>query len=65
MRKRLTVSAVEIVGRAITMWGSIKKRINDQKCTDTKIKNQSDNFCYYKAGKAILQKSSILLILNY
>ena len=68
IKERQLLLSPTIVGRAITIWEAIQKRIHEQIYkTYTKIQGiKSDNFCYRKVGIAInkweaLDKSPILL----
>ena len=65
-RKRATIIAIAIVGRAITIWEAIQKRSHEPIYkTYTKI-DKERQLCYRKVGRAInkwgaIEKNSILL----
>ena len=57
-----TTIAVAIVGRGITIWEAIQKRIMSQ--SKKPIKNlskeiKSDIFCYFKVGRVITKSGAI------
>ena len=65
-RKRVTTIAIAIVGRAITIWEAIQKRILQNSYKNLSKEIKSDNFCYRKVGRTItkwgtIEKSPILL----
>ena len=47
--------------REIAIWGAIQKRIHEQiHKTDTKNKGKSDNFGYFKVGRALVKNQTLL-----
>ena len=58
----MTIIAIAIVGRAITIEKSMEKRSHES-CTKQILELakeiKSDNFCYYKVGRAITNELSV------